>query len=97
MTTPSYNFLVLSFSLDNIQIMFQVWIYGNSYKSFLVAFVNPNLEYLKQWAQVNEVTVDVNALCEDPRARNYVLGELTSIGEKEKVNTDLMLYSFLVD
>lgn len=77
--------------------MFQIWIYGNSYKSFLVAVVNPNLESLKQWAQVNDVTVDVNAMCDDPRARNHVLGELTSIGRKEKVDTDLMLYSFLVD
>ncbi|XP_073062148.1 long chain acyl-CoA synthetase 4-like [Primulina eburnea] len=62
-----------------------IWVYGNSYKSFLVAVVNPNLESLKQWAQVNDVTADVNTMCDDPRARNHVLGELTSIGEKEKL------------
>ncbi|KZV21900.1 long chain acyl-CoA synthetase 4-like [Dorcoceras hygrometricum] len=62
-----------------------IWIYGNSYKPFLVAVVNPNLESLTQWAQVNKVTVDMDAMCDDPRARNHVLGELAIICGKEKL------------
>ncbi|KAK6158868.1 hypothetical protein DH2020_006182 [Rehmannia glutinosa] len=62
-----------------------IWIYGNSYESFLVAVVNPNMESLERWAEVNQVTGEINTICEDPRARQYILGELTKIGKEKKV------------
>lgn len=65
--------------------MFQIWIYGSSYESFLVAVVNPNIESLQRWAEANEIPGDFSTICEDQRARKYILGELTKIGKENKV------------
>ncbi|KAL8499699.1 hypothetical protein ACS0TY_019611 [Phlomoides rotata] len=62
-----------------------VWIYGNSYESFLVAVVNPNAESLQRWGEINRVSGDFNTLCEDTSARNYVLEELAKIGKDKKL------------
>ncbi|KAL0426112.1 UNVERIFIED_CONTAM: Long chain acyl-CoA synthetase 4 [Sesamum radiatum] len=79
-------------SVENLESIYSlsssidaIWIYGNSYESFLVAVVNPNIETLKQWAEVNEVSEDFSTICEDPRARKYILGELTKIGKENKL------------
>ncbi|XP_042059981.1 long chain acyl-CoA synthetase 4-like [Salvia splendens] len=62
-----------------------VWIYGSSYESFLVGVVNPNLDSLKRWAEEHTVDGDVGTICTDPRARAYILGELTKIGKDNKL------------
>ncbi|KAK4476346.1 hypothetical protein RD792_015495 [Penstemon davidsonii] len=79
-------------SVENLESIYSlsstvdaIWIYGNSYESFLVAVVNPNLESLKHWAEVNEVSGDFNTICEDPRAKKYIIGELTKIGKENKL------------
>ncbi|KAL2902778.1 Long chain acyl-CoA synthetase 4 [Bienertia sinuspersici] len=67
-----------------------IWIYGNSFQSFLVAVANPNKGALERWAQANEVSGDFNALCENPKAKEFVLEELSKTGkEKKKVIDDL--------
>ncbi|GAV65774.1 AMP-binding domain-containing protein [Cephalotus follicularis] len=62
-----------------------IWVYGNSFESFLVAVVNPNNQALERWAEENGVTGDFNSLCKDPKAREYILGELTKIGKEKKL------------
>uniref|UniRef100_A0A2P2MK96 Long-chain-fatty-acid--CoA ligase n=2 Tax=Rhizophora mucronata TaxID=61149 RepID=A0A2P2MK96_RHIMU len=62
-----------------------IWVYGNSFESFLVAVVNPNQRALEQWAQENGVDGDFKSLCENPRAKEYILGELTKIGKEKKL------------
>lgn len=64
---------------------FQIWVYGNSFESFLVAVVNPNKETLEVWAEENEITGDFTSLCENHKAKEFVLGELTKIGKEKKV------------
>lgn len=59
--------------------------YGNSFESFLVAVVNPNKQALEHWAEENGVTGDFNSLCENPRAKEYILGELAKIAKEKKV------------
>lgn len=59
--------------------------YGNSFESFLVAVVNPNKDSLERWAADNGVDGDFNSLCENPKAKEYILGELTKIGKEKKV------------
>lgn len=51
--------------------------------------VNPNAESLQHWGEMNRVSGDFNTLCEDTRARNYVLEELAKIGKDKKVCSDL--------
>lgn len=65
--------------------MFQIWVYGNSFESFLVAVVNPNQESIKQWAAENGVSGDFCTICENPKTNAYILGELTSIAKEKKV------------
>lgn len=64
---------------------FQIWIYGNSFESFLVAVVNPNKESLEHWAQENGVPGDFSTICENPKTNAYIVGELTNIGKEKKV------------
>ncbi|CAL5433788.1 unnamed protein product [Camellia sinensis] len=56
-------------------------VYGNSFESFLVAVVNPNKQVLERWAEENGVPGDFNSLCENPKAKQNVLVELTRIGK----------------
>ncbi|XAR70180.1 Long-chain-fatty-acid--CoA ligase [Bertholletia excelsa] len=62
-----------------------IWIYGNSFESFLVAVVNPNKQALEHWAEENGLSGDFNSLCENPKAKAYVLGELTRVGKEKKL------------
>ncbi|KAI7995284.1 Long chain acyl-CoA synthetase 4 [Camellia lanceoleosa] len=62
-----------------------IWVYGNSFESFLVAVVNPNKQVLERWAEENGVPVDFNSLCENPKAKQNVLVELTRIGKEKKL------------
>ncbi|KAL0329957.1 UNVERIFIED_CONTAM: Long chain acyl-CoA synthetase 4 [Sesamum radiatum] len=48
-----------------------IWVYGNSFESFLVAIINPNKQVLEQWAEENGVSGDFNALCENPKLKGF--------------------------
>ncbi|XP_047180285.1 long chain acyl-CoA synthetase 5-like [Vigna umbellata] len=61
-----------------------IWVYGNSFEAFL-AVVNPRKEALEQWAQENAISKDFNSLCEDARAKSYILAELSKIGKEKKL------------
>ncbi|KAJ6705430.1 LONG CHAIN ACYL-COA SYNTHETASE 4-LIKE [Salix purpurea] len=62
-----------------------IWVYGNSFESFLVAVANPNQQALEHWAQEHGISGDFKSLCENPNAREYILGELTKIGKEKKL------------
>ncbi|KAL0324199.1 UNVERIFIED_CONTAM: Long chain acyl-CoA synthetase 4 [Sesamum calycinum] len=62
-----------------------IWVYGNSFESFLVAIINPNKQVLEQWAEENGVSGDFNALCENPKVKQYFLGELARIAKEKKL------------
>ncbi len=53
----------------------QVWVYGNSFESCLIAVVVPNKDVLTAWAKEAGVTGDFEkGLLEDPRVNAYVIG-----------------------
>nr|KYP52621.1 Fatty acyl-CoA synthetase A [Cajanus cajan] len=62
-----------------------IWIYGNSFESFLVAVVNPSKQALEHWAQENGISMDFDSLCEDPRAKRYIVEDLSKIAKKKKL------------
>ncbi|XP_011022505.1 PREDICTED: long chain acyl-CoA synthetase 4 [Populus euphratica] len=62
-----------------------IWVYGNSFESFLIAVANPNQQALEHWAQEHGIGGDFKSLCENPRAKEYILGELTKIGKEKKL------------
>lgn len=62
-----------------------IWIYGNSFESFLVAVVVPERQALQDWATNNNVAENFESLCENLKAKKYILDELNSVGQKHKV------------
>lgn len=62
-----------------------IWIYGNSFESFLIGVVNPNKQALEHWAEENGITGDFDSLCENPKAKEYIIGELSKLGKEKKL------------
>ncbi|XP_078169792.1 long chain acyl-CoA synthetase 4-like [Carex rostrata] len=63
-----------------------IWVYGNSFESCLVAVGNPNEQALKKWAGNNGIDgQDFAALCANPEAKKYILGELTKLAKEKKL------------
>ncbi|KAK7406054.1 hypothetical protein VNO78_07670 [Psophocarpus tetragonolobus] len=62
-----------------------IWVYGNSFEAFLVAVVNPSKQALEHWAQENGISMDFDSLCEDSRAKSYILEELSKIAKEKKL------------
>jgi long-chain acyl-CoA synthetase len=63
-----------------------IWVYGNSFESCLVAVVNPNEQALKRWAENNGINgQDFAALCANPEAKKYILGELAKLAKEKKL------------
>ena len=69
--------------------------YGNSFQSFLVAVCNPSKAALERWAQEKGIDEDFDALCKNPNAKEYILGELAKIGKEKKVISQENLLIFL--
>lgn len=63
----------------------QVWVYGNSFESFLVAVVVPERQALENWAVKHDLSDDFKSLCGNLKARKFILDELNSIGQKHQV------------
>jgi len=63
----------------------QIWVYGNSFESFLVAVVVPERKALEDWAVKHNFTDNLQSLYENPQARKYILDELNSTGKKHQV------------
>lgn len=62
-----------------------IWVYGNSFESFLVAVVNPNMQAIEHWCQENGVSGDFNSQCQNEKVKEYILGELSKIGKEKKL------------
>ncbi|XP_022929138.1 long chain acyl-CoA synthetase 4-like [Cucurbita moschata] len=79
-------------AVENLELIYglvsdieMIWIYGNSFEAFLVAVVNPQRQALEHWAEENGIKGDFNALCEDKRAKDYILGQLSKIAKEKKL------------
>lgn len=87
MTECHYNIC----ELFNVYIYFssflfiQIWIYGNSFESFLVAVANPKPQAIEHWAKDNGVSGDVNTLCENLKVKDYILEQLSKLGKEKQV------------
>ncbi|KAK6916515.1 AMP-dependent synthetase/ligase [Dillenia turbinata] len=62
-----------------------IWVYGNSFESFLVAVVVPDRKALEDWAANNQETDDFKSLCKNSKARKYILDELNATAQKQKL------------
>ncbi|XP_007051189.2 PREDICTED: long chain acyl-CoA synthetase 1 isoform X1 [Theobroma cacao] len=66
-------------------IVDDVWVYGNSFKSMLVAVVVLHEDNAKKWANLNGHTGSLSELCSVNQLQSYVLSELKSTAEKNKM------------
>ncbi|KAE8708687.1 Long chain acyl-CoA synthetase 1 [Hibiscus syriacus] len=66
-------------------IVDDVWVYGNSFKSMLVAIVVLHEENARKWANLNGYTASLSELCSLSKLQNHVLSELKSTAEKNKM------------
>ncbi|KAI3946070.1 hypothetical protein MKX01_024826 [Papaver californicum] len=85
-------------AVENLESIFgqcplitSIWVYGNSFESFLVAVVVPDRKALEDWAALNNVPADFSLLCENFTARKYILDELNSTGQAHKLRGFEML------
>lgn len=68
-----------------------IWVYGNSFESFLVAVVVPDQRSLEDWAVDNKQVVDFKVLCENLKARKHILDELNNTGREQNLRGFEML------
>ncbi|XP_026436470.1 long chain acyl-CoA synthetase 1-like [Papaver somniferum] len=68
-----------------IPIVDDIWVYGDSFKSMLVAVVVPNVANTKTWASSNGHTGSVSELCSLEALRNHILLELKHTAEQKKL------------
>ncbi|GER49858.1 long-chain-fatty-acid CoA ligase [Striga asiatica] len=59
-----------------------VWVYGDSFESFLVAVVVPEIKALEDWAANNQEKGDFQSLCGNSKAKKYILDELNNTAKK---------------
>jgi long-subunit acyl-CoA synthetase (AMP-forming) len=76
---------MLSFNLACVTLD-QVWVYGNNFESFLVAVVVLEKQALEEWAAANNKAGGFSELCNDIKARGYILDELNKTGKKFRVS-----------
>ncbi|KAG4906218.1 hypothetical protein JHK82_054852 [Glycine max] len=62
-----------------------IWVYGNSFESFLVAVVVPERKAIEDWAKEHNLTDDFKSLCDNLKARKHILDELNSTGQKHQL------------
>lgn len=63
----------------------QVWVYGDSTKSTLVAVAHPDPEALLPWAKQNGISGDMHALCKNKRVLEMLLKDLVDTGKAQKL------------
>lgn len=64
----------------------QIWVYGDSFKSMLVAVVVPNEENTKKWAQQSGCKGSFSDLCTLEQLKDYIVLELKATAERNKVS-----------
>lgn len=91
-------------AVENIESKFlqcplvtSIWVYGNSFESFLVAVVVPEKKALDDWAAAHNLTDDFKSLCENPKARKYIMDELNSTGQKYQLRGFEMLKAIYLE
>ncbi|KAL8555944.1 hypothetical protein ACS0TY_003675 [Phlomoides rotata] len=68
-----------------------IWVYGNSFESFLVAVAVPERKALEDWALNNQEKPDFPSLCSNQHARKYILDELNNTAKRHNLRGFEML------
>jgi long-chain acyl-CoA synthetase len=75
--------------IENIYIrskfVAQSFVYGNSYKSSLVAIVVPEESVLYEWAQENDLEKNMVLLCQSEALKKEILADILKLGKEGKL------------
>jgi long-subunit acyl-CoA synthetase (AMP-forming) len=75
----------------------QIWVYGNSFESTLVAVAVPNEKALMDWASSNGEDGNFTTLCKSKKAHEFILAELNATGKKAGVSLDIkIIFNYLL-
>ncbi|CAD7081095.1 unnamed protein product [Hermetia illucens] len=66
----------------NSQYVEQVFVYGESLKSCIVAVVVPDVDVLKCWAQENNIPGTLTVLCNNPSVKELILTDMLAWGKE---------------
>lgn len=66
----------------NSQFVEQVFVYGESLKSCVVAVVVPDVEVLKTWAQENNIRGTLTVLCNNMAVKELILNDMLDLGKQ---------------
>ncbi|PQQ04035.1 long chain acyl-CoA synthetase 2 [Prunus yedoensis var. nudiflora] len=56
-----------------------IWVYGNSFESFLVAVVVPDKKALEDWAAEHHLTDDFKSLCQNLKASTFWMSSIVLV------------------
>ncbi|KAM0896317.1 hypothetical protein ACQ4PT_023277 [Festuca glaucescens] len=70
------------------QIIEDIWVFGDSYRSNLVAVVNPHEENTMKWAASNRYKGSFDEICKLGSLKEYILTELATAAQKNKPEID---------
>ncbi|CAA6653874.1 unnamed protein product [Spirodela intermedia] len=77
------EFLEKVYSISTI--VEDIWVYGDSFQSTLVAVVVPHQENTMKWAELKGYSGSFSELCSLDQLRDHILLDLKAIAEKEKL------------
>lgn len=66
-------------------IIEDIWVYGDSFRSVLVAVVVPHEDNTKRWAKLNGHGGSFTELCSLEELKTYILSEMKTVAEKNKL------------
>lgn len=64
------------------QYVEQVFVYGESLKSCIVAVVVPDVDVLKCWAHENNIRGTLSVLCNNPKVKDLILNDMMNWGKQ---------------
>jgi long-chain acyl-CoA synthetase len=65
----------------------QVFVYGESLKSCVIAIVVPDVEALKEWAIDNDIEGTLSVLCSNDTVKQMLLKEMTRLGKEAQLKS----------
>ncbi|KAK8964713.1 Long chain acyl-CoA synthetase 1 [Platanthera guangdongensis] len=71
---------------SSTSIIEDIWVYGDSYRSMLVAVVTPHKDNTQKWAMLNGIKGSFSEICALKELHDYILHELKLAAERNKVN-----------
>jgi len=67
------------------KLVTQIFVYGDSFKNYLVAVAVPDPEQIAAWAQSQSIKADFVTLCKDERLKRHIYASLVKVAERTKL------------